>query len=100
MKIVLVASTKLPNNSETRLKDPPFVIGLFFHCTLTLDAEKISQNCACGVGQCGFFNVKTPPHIHVAVSDLYIPTIVLQSTFSCSRIGRPIVGIYESLTVT
>jgi hypothetical protein len=31
------------------------------------------------------------PHIHVSVSDLYIPGIGPQ--FSCSKIGRSIVGI-------
>ncbi len=37
-------------------------------------------------------------HIHVSVSDLYIPMIVPH--ISSSRIGRPIVGIYKSLTDT
>ncbi len=37
-------------------------------------------------------------HIHVSVSDLYIPRI--GSHISCSRIGRPIAGIYKSLTDT
>jgi hypothetical protein len=37
-------------------------------------------------------------HIHVSVSDLYIPTF--GSLFSWSRIGRPIRGIYKSLTET
>jgi hypothetical protein len=36
--------------------------------------------------------------IHVSVSDLCIPTI--GSPIFSSRIGRPIVGIYESLTET
>ncbi len=31
-------------------------------------------------------------HIHVSVSDLYIP-MISPPIFSCSRIGRPIVGI-------
>ncbi len=36
-------------------------------------------------------------HIHVSVSDLYIPPSVrLVWVFSCGRIGRPIVGIYKS----
>ena len=35
-------------------------------------------------------------HIHVSVSDLYSPRIGLH--ISSSRIGRPIVGIYKSLT--
>ncbi len=37
-------------------------------------------------------------HIHVSMSDLYIPRIGLH--ISCSRIGRLIVGIYKSLTDT
>jgi hypothetical protein len=35
-------------------------------------------------------------HIHVSVNDLYIPKISLH--ISSSRKGRPIVGIYSSLT--
>ncbi len=38
-------------------------------------------------------------HLNVSVSDLYIPRIG-PHIFSCSRIGRPIVGIFESLTNT
>jgi hypothetical protein len=42
-------------------------------------------------------NVLSPNfHILVSVSDLYIPRIV----FGCSKIGRPILGIYKSLTDT
>ncbi len=37
-------------------------------------------------------------HIHVSVSDLYIPRI--SPHISCSRIGRSMVGIYKSLTDT
>ncbi len=37
-------------------------------------------------------------HIHVSVSDLHIPRI--GPHISCSRIGKPIVGIYKSLTDT
>ncbi len=37
-------------------------------------------------------------HIHVSLSDLYIPRISLH--ISSSRTGRPIVGIYNSLTDT
>ncbi len=37
-------------------------------------------------------------HIHVSVSDLYISKIPRFHIFSCSRIGRPVVGIYKSLT--
>jgi hypothetical protein len=37
-------------------------------------------------------------HIHVSVSDLYIPKI--STHISCSRIGRSIVGTYKSLTDT
>ncbi len=38
-------------------------------------------------------------HIHVSVSDLYIPRIAFH-IFSCSRICRPMVKIYKSLTDT
>jgi hypothetical protein len=40
-------------------------------------------------------------HVHVPVSDLYIPMFRLRST-NCHayRIGRPIRGIYKSLTET
>jgi hypothetical protein len=38
--------------------------------------------------------------IHVSVSVLYIPTIVSPTVFSYSRIGRPILGICESLAET
>ncbi len=37
-------------------------------------------------------------YIHVSVSDLYIPTFA--HLISCNRIGRPIRGIYKSLTET
>ncbi len=37
-------------------------------------------------------------HIHVSVSDLYIPRI--GPHIFCSKIGRLIVGIYKSLTDT
>jgi hypothetical protein len=37
-------------------------------------------------------------HIHVSVSDLYIPRI--GPHISCSRLGRSIVGIYKLLTDT
>jgi hypothetical protein len=37
-------------------------------------------------------------HIHVSVSDFYIPRIGPHS--SCSRIARPILGVYKSLTDT
>jgi hypothetical protein len=35
-------------------------------------------------------------HIHVSVSDLYIPTIGTPTQYS--KIGGPIVGMYKSLT--
>ncbi len=38
-------------------------------------------------------------HIHVSVSDLYIPTIGLP-IFCCRKIGGPILGICKSLTDT
>ncbi len=38
-------------------------------------------------------------HIHVSVSDLYIPTIGLP-VFCCRKIGGPILWIYKSLTDT
>jgi len=34
-------------------------------------------------------------HIHVSVSDLYIPTISPPPPIFCSKIGGPIVGIYK-----
>ncbi len=37
-------------------------------------------------------------HIHVSLSDLHIPTIGPQTHYN--KIGRPIVGIYKSLTDT
>jgi hypothetical protein len=37
-------------------------------------------------------------HIHVSVSDLYIPTIGPRRQYI--KIGRPIVGMYKSLTNT
>ncbi len=37
-------------------------------------------------------------HINVSVSNLYIPTI--SSSLCCSKIGRPFMGIYKSLTKT
>ncbi len=44
-----------------------------------------------------FLGIARPqPHIHVSVSDLYSPRIGLH--ISSSRVGRPIVGIYKSLT--
>ncbi len=39
-------------------------------------------------------------HIHVSVGDLYIPRIGPHTVFPCSRIGRPILEIYKSLTYT
>jgi hypothetical protein len=39
-------------------------------------------------------------HIHVSVSDLYIPFRRSVHLFSCSREGRPLVGIYNSHTET
>ncbi len=36
-------------------------------------------------------------HIHVSVSDLYIPTI---GPPFCSKLGGPIMGIYKSLKET
>jgi hypothetical protein len=59
MKIVLVASTKLPNNSETLRKRPSFVIGLFFQCTFTLDAEKSAKNVHVEAYFVGFLRQKT-----------------------------------------
>jgi hypothetical protein len=38
--------------------------------------------------------------IHVSVTDLYIYYRIRSTFFSCSRIGRPIRGIYKSLTET
>jgi hypothetical protein len=38
-------------------------------------------------------------YIHVSVSDFFIPRISL-SIFGCRKIGRPILGIYKSLTDT
>ncbi len=37
-------------------------------------------------------------NMHVSVSDFYIPRIGPLTVFSCSRIGRPILGMYKSLT--
>jgi hypothetical protein len=39
-------------------------------------------------------------HIHVSLSDLYITTIGPPTVFSYSRLGRPIVERYKSLTET
>ncbi len=41
-------------------------------------------------------SLSTNFHIHVSVSNLYSPLISLH--ISSSRVGRPIVGIYKSLT--
>ncbi len=55
----------------------------------------LSGNCAA--------SVPISMYVHVSVSDLYIPRIGPQykiHIFSCSRIGRSIMGIYKSLTDT
>jgi hypothetical protein len=39
-------------------------------------------------------------HIHVSVSEIYIPTVRSTFVFSCNRIGRPIREIYKWLTET
>jgi hypothetical protein len=39
-------------------------------------------------------------HIHMSVSDLYIPRIGPHTVLSCSKIGRSMVVIYKSLTDT
>jgi hypothetical protein len=37
-------------------------------------------------------------HIHLSVSDLYIPRIGSHTVYSCGRLGRLILEIYKSLT--
>jgi hypothetical protein len=79
----------------------PFVL-----CVADFEIEKIS-------GQMSYTATKIPfmyslfcelrglspnSHIHVSVSDLYIPRI--GPHISCSRKGRSIMGLYKSLTDT
>ncbi len=37
-------------------------------------------------------------YTHVSVSNLYMPRITTACLFGCSKIGRPIMGIYKFLT--
>jgi hypothetical protein len=46
---------------------------------------------------CGF---SSNFHIHVSVSDLFIPLINLPNLYCCRKICGPILGIYKSLTYT
>ncbi len=56
-------------------------------------------NCAASLFPKQNYNFLSPNfHIHVSVSDLYIPRIGL--LFCCIQIGRPILRIYTSLTNT
>ncbi len=57
-------------------------------CTATKSHLCIHRKELCGISS-NF-------HIHVSVGDLYIPGSV--HIFSCSRISRPIMGTYKSLT--
>ncbi len=63
----------------------------FPDCTTTKISFMSSFSGNCAGPNFGF-------HIHVSVSDLYIPRI--GPHISCSRIGRPIVWIHKSLTDT
>ncbi len=57
-----------------------------------------SGNCAASVPISTFMCLCPNFHIHVSVSDLYSPRIFPHISYS--RKGRPIVGIYNSLTDT
>jgi hypothetical protein len=63
------------------------------HYTLRLTIAHCNENLSYVFPEKDLRGLRPNFRIHVSVRDLYIPRI-----FSCSRIGRPIAGIYKALT--